>query len=211
MATFFLVRHGAHDLLGRVLCGRMEGVGINAAGLRQSEAVGRRLAGEGITLVQTSPTQRATETAAVIGRLCGLVPETADALDEIEFGAWTGIAFDRLRTDPAFSVWNSERAIARPPGGESMAEAQRRIVAHVEALTERVPEGRFVLVSHSDVLKGLVAHHLGLSLNDLQRFDIDPGSITTLVAGGWGARLIGLNERVCDAGTSAGMWAEQAA
>jgi broad specificity phosphatase PhoE len=52
------------------------------------------------------------------------------------------------------------------------------------------------LVSHADVIKTVVLHHLGLGIDAWPRFDIAPASITRLVIGEWGARLLGLNETV---------------
>ena len=49
------------------------------------------------------------------------------------------------------------------------------------------------MVSHSDIIKALVAHVLGLNLDLYHRFEVDPASITTLVLGNWGAKLVRLN------------------
>lgn len=194
--TFFLVRHGSHDLLGRVLAGRMEGVPLNGLGRAEALAVARRLAAERLTALGTSPLLRTRETAAPIGAACRLAPEIAPALIEIDFGAWTGRGFDSLASDAGFQAWNTERATARPPGGETMAEAQARVVGHLARLAEDHPDGRIALVAHGDIIKSAVAHHLCMSLDRLSRIEIDPASVTTIVVGAWGARLLSLNERV---------------
>ena len=49
-------------------------------------------------------------------------------------------------------------------------------------------------VSHSDIIKVIVAHYLGLTLDLHHRFEIDPGSISTLVVGAWGAKVLRVNE-----------------
>jgi probable phosphoglycerate mutase len=49
-------------------------------------------------------------------------------------------------------------------------------------------------VSHADVIKAAVALTLGLSMRFHDRFEISPGSITTLAAGSDGLRLLALNE-----------------
>src|SRR5699024_4059217 len=53
-----------------------------------------------------------------------------------------------------------------------------------------------VLVSHADVIKSAVCHVLGLPVDSCFRFDIDPASITVVVAGDWGTKLLRLNEGV---------------
>lgn len=191
--TVFMVRHASHDLLGARLAGRMPGVALSAKGRAEAGRVADRLARETIAAIVTSPVARAVETADIVARRLELVPETAPALEEIDFGAWTGLRFDDLDADPAWAVWNGARAVARPPDGETMLEAQARVVGYVEA-RRREMDGAIVLVSHSDVIKVAVAYYLGLPVDSWNRFDIDPASITTLVVGDWGARLLRLNE-----------------
>lgn len=51
-------------------------------------------------------------------------------------------------------------------------------------------------VSHCDIIRGLIAYYLGLPLDNLLRFDIDPASVSRLVVGSWGARVMSMNERL---------------
>ena len=51
-----------------------------------------------------------------------------------------------------------------------------------------------MLVSHADVIKAAVCHVLGLGIDAWPRFDVAPASITTLVIGEWGAKVVTLNE-----------------
>ncbi len=193
-ATVFLVRHAAHDRVDRTLCGRMPGVGLGDAGRRQAEALGRRFAGEAVDAVWTSPLQRARETAEPIAAGLGFPARTADALCEIDFGAWTGQGFDALRDDPHWRRWNEARGGERPPGGESMAEAQARAVAEVERARAEYPDGRLVLVSHGDVIKAVLAGVLGLSLDAHARFEISPGSVSALAVWDGGGKVLSMNE-----------------
>jgi probable phosphoglycerate mutase len=75
-----------------------------------------------------------------------------------------------------------------------MLQAQARIVHALEELRQAYRDRAVVLVSHSDVIKAALLFHLGLPIDAYQRFDIDPASISTLVIGDWGSRLIRLNE-----------------
>lgn len=193
--TVFLVRHGSHDRLGKVLCGRMDGVTLSEDGLRESAALAAWLARERLVGLYTSPLERTRETAAPIAQACGLEPiEDADLL-EIDFGAWTGKSFDELREDPAWTAWNTQRAMARPPGGESMVEVQARLRRWLDRVRLVHPEQRIAAVAHADPIKVLVAHVLGFSLDQHDRLEISPGSVSVIVAGDWGAKVMSLNER----------------
>jgi probable phosphomutase (TIGR03848 family) len=195
-ATVFLVRHAAHDRVDRVLCGRMPGVGLGEAGRRQAEALAQRFAGVGVDAVWTSPLQRARETAEPIAARLGLRARASDALCEIDFGAWTGQGFDALRDDPRWRRWNEARGSERPPGGESMAEAQARASAEVERARAEHPDGRVVLVSHGDVIKAVLAGVLGLPLDAHARFEIAPASVSALAVWDGGGKVLSMNEAV---------------
>ncbi len=189
-----LVRHGAHDDLGRILSGRTSDIPLNAAGRDQVAALARRLAGRGIAQVDTSPRRRTAQTAAIIGGALGLAPRTAPALDEIDFGAWSGRAFADLEGDPAWRHWNAARGRAPTPGGETMAAAVARAVAHLDGLAAAGAAGPVLCVSHCDIIRGIAAHALGLDLDHMLRFDIDPGSVSWLRAHGQGSfHVITLN------------------
>ena len=193
-ATLFLLRHAAHARVGTTLCGRMPGVTLGEEGHRQAGALAERLGREGIEAVYSSPLERARETAAPIARRLGLEAREDDALTEIDFGRWTGRDFTGLQGDPEWDRWNTHRATARPPGGESMAEAQARALGGIERLRVRHPEGRIVAVSHCDVIKAVLAAILGTTLDGIERFEILPASISALALWPGGGKVLSMNE-----------------
>lgn len=169
---------------------------LSEEGRAQARALAAYLSRDGIARVECSPLDRTRETATAIAEATHAPLATSDALLEIDMGEWTGRAMDSFGDDPAWHAWNERRGTARIPGGESMAEAQARIVDRIKQ-TAREQDGRTVaLVSHSDMIRAAIAWALGLGLDNLLRFDIDPASVSRLVVGAWGARVLSLNERV---------------
>jgi len=98
--TFFLVRHAAHDLLDRVLVGRMTGVSLSESGREQAQWVTQRLAREGLNLVQSSPQDRARETASPIARDRGLPLEIVPMLDDACLHIQHALSAGRSRYQP---------------------------------------------------------------------------------------------------------------
>jgi broad specificity phosphatase PhoE len=195
--TFFLVRHAAHDSIESVLAGRSSGALLGESGLAQATRLGKRMRREQFDTIHASPRERAHETAAAIASACGVASvETADALDEIDFGSWSGKSFDVLSRDPNWRQWNGFRSMTRTPGGETMLDVQRRVLAFMEEQTRQHSYSKLVLVSHGDVIKAAVSYFLGLPIDAWPRFDISPASITTLVIGNWGMKVLTLNEVV---------------
>jgi broad specificity phosphatase PhoE len=195
-ASILLIRHAAHVELGRVLSGRRRDVALSNDGLEQAEIVADLLAVEPLTAVYSSPRERAFYTARSIAEPHDLKVQIADALDEVDFGDWSGMSFDDLEGDAGWSEWNEARATARPPHGESMAEAVARAAASLEAIAAGHAGATIACVSHCDIIRGVIAHYLGLPLDNMLRFDADPASVSRLALGNWGARIMTVNERL---------------
>ncbi|GLS80636.1 histidine phosphatase family protein [Paracoccus marinus] len=189
-----LVRHGSHDELGRVLSGRTTNVALNPAGRDEAAALARALAGAGVAAVLSSPQRRTVETAAILARALGPTPQVDPALDEIDFGEWSGRDFADLSGD-AWDLWNTARATAPTAGGETMAAATARAAALIDRLGAGGGEP-VLCVSHCDIIRGVVCHYLGLTLDNILRFSVDPGRICWLHADRQGgAQLLSLNAR----------------
>ena len=194
MTVFHLVRHAEHGLLGRVLTGRMPGVPLNERGRAQATRLARHFAGRAVAAVVSSPMERAQETAAPISVALGLEVATDAGLDEINFGAWTGMTFEALQGAPGWQAWNQFRATAPTPGGETMLEALGRALRCLARWRQAVPDGEVVIVSHQDVLKAVLAHSLGAPLDLMQRIELRAGSCSVLrVFGNEDMRVEGTN------------------
>jgi broad specificity phosphatase PhoE len=162
----------------------------------QSVALARRVAGRPVAAIQSSPLLRARQTAEAVAEASNdnAAVDVVDALNEIDFGRWTGRDFSTLETDAEWRRWNAERDVARPPDGEAMADAQGRAVAHVRDAAAAYAGETILMVSHCDIIRAVVAHYLGLPLTAMLRFDVDPASRSTLRVGDWGGQLLCLNE-----------------
>jgi broad specificity phosphatase PhoE len=189
----FLIRHASLDLLGETLCGRMPDMHLNERGREEARRLTRHLADCHLSAIYASPLPRARETAAPLANHHGLAIEITAGLNEIDFGSWTGRRFAALSQDPRWRHWNERRGAARPPGGESMREVQSRAVEAIEEARQLADDGALAFVSHGDVLKAIVAFYIGVSLDDILRFELLPASVTTLVDDG-DIRLLRLNE-----------------
>jgi broad specificity phosphatase PhoE len=186
VTTFLLVRHAAHDWLGRGLAGRMGDVSLNAHGWLQAETLVGRLEGRPLHAIYSSPQPRATQTVAPLAGHRRLKVHVMPAFDEIDFGQWTGREFATLEGDPQWREWIERRGSARLPGGEAFADVRQRAVHGIEQLRVRHPERTVLVASHGDVIKAILATALGMSLDLLERFEIAPASVSVLEAGdGW--------------------------
>jgi len=191
-----LVRHGLTAGTGSVLTGRMPGIGLDDRGRGQAAAVGARLADVPLDAIISSPLQRCRETAAAIAaaRSAGLDPATPpnghqvavtedDRFAEVAYGDWTGKPIKRLAKEPLWRVVQAHPSAVRFPGpdGESLPGVQERAVAAIRDWNERLgPKAVYLVCSHGDVIKSIIADSLGLHLDMFQRIQVDPCSVSLI-------------------------------
>jgi broad specificity phosphatase PhoE len=118
------------------------------------------------------------ETAGLVAELFGLAVTRAEALDEIDFGEWTGASFVDLAGNRQWGEWNAHRATARCPGGETQLEAQARSLAF--AFEAAAASERPLLVTHCDIIRSLLCWAERRSLDDIHSVSCEPGSLSSL-------------------------------
>jgi probable phosphomutase (TIGR03848 family) len=194
LTTFLLVRHASHDLMEGTLAGHMPGVYLSAQGQQQAQQMADRMAALPIVAIYSSPLARTLQTAAPLASRLNLPVQASVGFAEIDFGEWTGKRFDELAADPRWRDWNTFRSSSGLPNSGLMLEVQVRAVATVQGLCQQHPDQVVVIVSHSDVIKAVIAHYMGVHLDLFQRIEISPASISLIAVSSWGARVIRLND-----------------
>jgi broad specificity phosphatase PhoE len=195
VTVFHLLRHGQHVLQGRVLAGRTPGIGLSTMGRAEIAAVADRLANEDIVALYSSPLQRTRETAEILSERLDLPIQYREDLLELDFGEWTGLTFDAVRTDERWPAWRDCRSIATIPGGESMRQVQERAVEALFDLRQTHRDGRVLIVSHGDVIRAALLFALGMPLDFYSRIEVGLASINTIHIDNSGIRVLGVNER----------------
>jgi probable phosphomutase (TIGR03848 family) len=192
MTTLLLIRHALCDHVGREIAGRKADVHLNTAGVSQAHRLAEQLDAVQLTAIVSSSLARARETAAPLAERRKLPMNIDERLAEIDYGDWTGQTLDALRTSNRWVRFNSLRSLTRVPGGELMLEVQARGVSAIEAIREEFPDGTCAIVSHGDVIRGLVAHFAGIPLDLFLRIEIAPASVSIVtVSESWiGVRCV---------------------
>jgi probable phosphomutase (TIGR03848 family) len=181
-----MLRHARSTANGSgVLAGRAPGVELDDTGRKQAgELVGRLTAVPFVEIV-CSPLLRCEQTVAPLAAARGLVPVTEPDLSEVDYGDWTNRALKDLGKEKLWSVVQQHPSAAVFPGGEGLANVQTRAVAAVRAHDARVtsthgPEAVWLLCSHGDVLKSILADALGQHLDSFQRIVVNPASVSVV-------------------------------
>ncbi len=150
----FLIRHGETALnAARVL--QPADTPLSATGLRQADALARRLARLGLAAIVSSDLPRALRTAEAISAVTGLAITASPLLRERNFGELRGLSYDTLGFDPLAMS-------AAPSGGESAASFADRIAkAFAMLVTMRATlTGPLAVVTHGLVIRSIIDAHV---------------------------------------------------
>ncbi len=181
-----LVRHGLTATTGTVLTGRTPGISLDDRGRAQAAALAARLAPVPLDAIISSPLDRCRQTAdALAAARSGELPVVTDdeRLSECKYGDWTGKPLKVLAKDPLWRVVQAHPSAVTFPGkdGESMLDMQHRAVSAVRDWNDALgKDAAYVICSHGDVIKAVIADSLGLHLDLSQRIQVDPCSLTVI-------------------------------
>jgi probable phosphomutase (TIGR03848 family) len=195
VTTFLLIRHALCDPVGKAIAGRAPGVHLNPAGRQQAAELAAWLAPLPIRSIYSSPLERAVETATPLAARIGLPVVRVEGLSEVDFGDWTGRSLEDLAAVPGWHDFNARRSTARIPNGETMAEVVSRAgraLADIR-LEDASPDRLVAVVSHGDVLRGLLTDFLAMPADELARLEIAPASVTVVSLQGQAPRVLLLN------------------
>jgi broad specificity phosphatase PhoE len=178
--SLILIRHGETPLnVARVL--QPPATPLSERGLRQADAVGRRMAAMPVHAIVSSDLERAAMTAQAIARHTGLPVQTTELLQERNFGDLRGQPYDHLGFDPI-------SAQEAPAGGESMPQFRERVAAafaevlalHHQLQCTQGPHAHLAVVSHGLVIKVILQRHVRLPDGQLAPDGLGNTSVTVV-------------------------------
>lgn len=178
MTAWVLVRHGATDWNRD---GRYQGQAdppLNAEGRAQAEAVAASLAGRHLEAIYSSDLQRARDTAEAIAGAHGLPVHLDQRLREINQGAWEGMLVGDIAAGypEAWGAIEDDPLGARAPGGESVLDVARRVLACLADIAADFPHGPIVVVSHGLSLACVLCEARRIPLDQARRH-IPPNAV----------------------------------
>jgi D-lactate dehydrogenase len=140
-------------------------VHLTEKGVEHSAAIGKKLADVHFDFAYTSQQLRAPETLEAImngsGQL-GLAHETARALNERDYGVYTGMNKDQIKEAIGEEAFNELRRSWDSPveGGESLSQVYQRVMPfYLRVILPRLRHGQNILVvAHGNSIRSLVKY-----------------------------------------------------
>ncbi|MGB9632558.1 MAG: MSMEG_4193 family putative phosphomutase [Chloroflexaceae bacterium] len=194
MTLLLLIRHGTNDWVHGRLAGWTPGVHLNDEGRAQAAALSERLGDLPIVAIYTSPLERCVETATAIARPRGLQLRLIEQIGEVRYGEWQGAELKELYKHELWPGVQHYPSGTRFPNGETLGEAQMRMVQALDRLRALHPGQIIAVVSHADIIKLAIAYYVGMHIDLFQRLVINPASLTAIAFERMGPRLLAFNE-----------------
>ncbi len=164
------IRHGESNYnRERRWQGQSQDAMLNALGWRQAACLADALRGTHPAALFSSDLTRAMQTAVPIAAAVRLPIYPEPRLREIDAGSWTARSVDEVgRAEPEWvRAGNEAPATTSPTDGETLAQAQERILAFVQEQASRYEGQSIVVGTHGAILQTLMAAAQGLSLDQL--------------------------------------------
>jgi len=196
--TLLLVRHGAteHNLQKPyVLQGRRLDPPLDAIGRRQVTALADALSNKQIAAAFSSPMRRARETAELLAAPHGAPCRVIDSIDEIDVGAWEGLAWEQVhdRWPTEARAFENDCSKQGYLGGEDFCQLAARVVPALEALRSDFAGKTIVVVGHNGVNRAALCHWLGIPLGFSRRIPQANGSYSVVLLNDHGAKVQTIN------------------
>ena len=174
-----LIRH-AHSTanLKGILAGRNNRTALSPRGKTEAQSLADQLSTTDFDAIYSSPLKRCVDTISPLIAGSKRKIQFLEGLIEMEYGSWSGKPLRQLSRNPLWKTIQNRPSLVRFPGGESFLEMFDR--ANQAVMDASIGKERIAIVSHGDVIKAIVAFHLGMALDSFQRIAIDPASITIL-------------------------------
>lgn len=158
---------------------------LSELGLRQADAVARRLQNERIEAIFASDLSRAVDTAQAIAAIHNLPVVTDSRLRECKFGDWEGLTVTEIveRYSDLYANYRKDSVRFRAPNGERLEQMQGRVVQVIEEICAKHPDGNVVIVTHGGPIKAFLCHTLGTGLYTFRSIWLDNCGVTILSKG----------------------------
>jgi broad specificity phosphatase PhoE len=178
----YLVRHGqtAWSRDAR-FCGTSDPP-LTGTGERQARALARRLLGQRIGRILTSPRSRTARTAVILADALDLPWEIEPRLGETDFGEWEGLTRGEIaaRSPEVWRAWQERPHTVPPPGGENARDTWRRVQRALRRIGQEDDERSLLVVAHRTVNRILLSRLLGLPLRHYRRLGQDEACLNVL-------------------------------
>lgn len=181
--TIHLARHGQTENPLGLVKGNLPGFGLSKIGREQVNEAAAHLERAHPSSIFSSPLQRSRETARIF---MAHFPTASSgilfSLREWEYPRWENVplAVVKARYPAEWHAYLTHSTRLSDPAGETLGDAQHRMLSEIERLRHRFAGETIILCSHGDPILCVRAYFEHVNLNHFKTLECELGSLTTL-------------------------------
>jgi len=181
--TIHLIRHAEVEARYQGIFGGRIDMNLSPRGELQARALADYLPARKCDTIYASPMKRVQQTLAPARAAMLRPPITLSDLYEVDFGAWTGLTFAEVkaRFDQDAHHWLRQLDAGAIPDAENITRYRQRIDACLQEILRNNPGKAVGVFCHGGVIRMLLALLLELPFAEMDRFEIEYASISTVV------------------------------
>ena len=170
----YLIRHTT-PCLGHDICYGQSDIALADSFPEEWQTLRSKLP-EHFDAIYSSPLKRCQLLAE---RLNGTKIQYDERLLELNFGEWEMKGWNEINQD-GLKVWMDNFVEQKTPGGESFRALWVRVTAFLKDL-EKTSFDTIALVTHAGVIRTIIAHILGMPLQNAFQLKLDCGGVSLII------------------------------
>lgn len=196
MSKIYLVRHGESVANTKgIYQGQTYNTLLSNVGKKQAEALANYFVDKEVEMILASPLRRTKETARKVANLKHLKIFDTPEVIETNHGEWEGLEKKVIlnRWPNIYQLWLNKPSEVRFPGGETFLETRKRIICWWNRITKE--DTNLLVVTHDNIIRIIVAEILGLDLDNIWKFRLNPAAVTVIEVQNGTCQLLTLDEK----------------
>ena len=177
-----LIRHAEVEARYQGVFGGRIDMDLSPRGHEQAAALATHLHATRCDTLYASPMKRVRQTLAPLLQSSPPAPVILPNLYEVDFGDWTGLTFAQVKQQYGRSAheWLRLLEAGDIPNAEEVAAYRARVDACLQEILRHSPGQTVGVFCHGGVIRMLLALLLDLPFAEMDRFEIEYASITTV-------------------------------
>jgi broad specificity phosphatase PhoE len=181
--TLHLIRHAEVEAAYQGVFGGTIDMNLSPRGEQQAVALANYLRPQTFDLIFASPMKRVQQTLAPVLKQARPTPIVLSNLHEVDFGDWTGLNFPEVKARYGYEAhqWLHLLDAGTIPNAEDVANYRARVDECLQEILRQGQEKTVGVFCHGGVIRMLLALLLDLPFSEMDRFEVEYASLTTVV------------------------------
>jgi broad specificity phosphatase PhoE len=183
VTTLHLIRHAEVEAAYQGVFGGIIDMNLSPRGEQQAVALANYLCPRPFDLIFASPMKRVQQTLAPVLQQPRPTPIVLPKLHEVHFGDWTGLNFPEVKARFGYDAhqWLELLDAGTIPNAENVNSYRDRVDGCLQEILKHSTGKTVGVFCHGGIIRMLLALLLKLPFAEMDRFDVEYASLTTVV------------------------------